>query len=487
MLWVWRNRWAIWSMSRPCRSQVWRWRCRWCLAYCGSRSAGIWRRFPRRRASAIILPNCWRSASRPPVSGDARAESFLRESWRSRRERDPCDVIRNLRLFGEDSFVRVVCVELCKHTIGRLMGTGGTVPLHRQRPAWLHPSGRVVDALLAVALVMLAALPLATVRAADGLAIRPVPPEVDLPRFTPSPAPALRDLPALSDGGQAAQLVADRDGPVDANALRTTLGSQAALLLGPSRAARLLAVVGSFTTSVQYDQAPLVGAYPYHYRVLDGLLRRGQPTVLDAGQRAGANDLAGLLLLAAAQQPQLFPNAAPAAFDLLDQAKGSGACLPQLNLAFLMATDTEANSANVTSELRRAADACPSDPTPLWLLGQYQLGELLPSEPVPPASVPMAAPAALAAAGPDPRSTFVTLERRFPGSPAGWSGEADAEVRAAAGLGLYREAADLQRRALTVDPHSLPLQARLIDYLEHAHAFVDAAAAGARFLAGPAD
>jgi tetratricopeptide (TPR) repeat protein len=409
------------------------------------------------------------------------------------------------------------------------MATGGTVPLHRQRPTWLHPSGRVADTLLAVALVMLAVLPLATVRAADGLAIRPVPPEVDLPRFRPSPAPALRDLPALSDGGQAAQLVADRDGTVDANALRTTLGSQAALLLGPSRAARLLAVVGSFTTSVQYDQAPLIGAYPYHYRVLDGLLQRGQPTVLDAGQRAGANDLAGLLLLAAAQQPQLFPNAAPAAFALLDQARASGACLPQLNLAFLMATDTEANSANVTSELRRAADACPSDPTPLWLLGQYQLGELLPSEPVPPASAPMAAPAALAAAGPDPRSTFVTLERRFPGSPAGWSGEADAEVRvayqeqasnpfrardrfrraralyrraerldgdrtllvgearAAAGLGLYREAADLQRRALTVDPHSLPLQARLIDYLEHAHAFVDAAAAGARFLAGPAD
>src|SRR5574341_239126 len=41
MLWVWRKRWAIWSMLRPCRSQVWRWCCRWCLAYCGSGSAGM--------------------------------------------------------------------------------------------------------------------------------------------------------------------------------------------------------------------------------------------------------------------------------------------------------------------------------------------------------------------------------------------------------------------------------------------------------------
>ena len=60
------------------------------------------------------------------------------------------------------------------------------------------------------------------------------------------------------------------------------------------------------------------------------------------------------------------------------------------------------------------------------------------------------------------------------------------EARAAAGLGVYREAAGLQRRALTVDPHSLPLQVRLIDYLEHAYAFGDAAAVGARLLAQPA-
>jgi tetratricopeptide (TPR) repeat protein len=387
--------------------------------------------------------------------------------------------------------------------------------------------------LLALALVVLAALPFATIRAAAGLAIRPVPPEMDLPSFTPSLAPRLRDLPAFSDGSQAARLVSARDKSVDEDALQTALGSQAAILLSVPVSARLLAVVGDPRTNVQYDQDPLARIYPYRYRVLDELLDRALPPALDAGQRAMASDLAGLLILAAANRPLQFPNAAPAAFALLDRARASGGCLPQLNLAFLIATDGEADPSHVTAELRKAAGACRSDPTPLWLLGQYQLGEVLGevARPGPVSQASASSPASGAGptvAGSDPRSAFVLLERRFPGSPAGWSGEADAELRfayqeqasnpfrardrfrharalyrraesldddrtllvgearAAAGLGLYQEAADLQRRALTVDPHSLPLQVRLIDYLEHAHAFGDAAAVGARLLAQPA-
>src|SRR6185436_6769050 len=74
-----------------------------------------------------------------------------------------------------------------------------------------------------------------------------------------------------------------------------------------------------------------------------------------------------------AQNPAL-ENAAAAAFALLDRARADApSCEHQLNLAFLVATDLNTAEEVLASEFDRAIDACPRDPTPLWLLGQVRV------------------------------------------------------------------------------------------------------------------
>ena len=122
-----------------------------------------------------------------------------------------------------------------------------------------------------------------------------------------------------------------------------------------------------------------------------------------------------------------LPTAAPLAFAILDRARAGGDCLPQLNLAFLLSTHERPLDAETAAELGKAARSCPDDPTPLWLLGQFQSQRALLLIDVEDPDVRASAQAELRRA----LATFHRLERRFPGSAAGWSGEADAELRAA--------------------------------------------------------
>ena len=259
------------------------------------------------------------------------------------------------------------------------------------------------------------------------------------------------------------------------------------------------------------------------------MLDSALPPTLDTQQTRAASDLGALLVLAAVRFGDKLPTAAQLAFAILDRARAGGACLPQLNLAFLLSTHARPRDKATATELLRAERSCPGDPTPLWLLGQFQsqrtllflLGnELGPAPPVDDQLRPVLA-------------TFHRLERLLPGSSAGWAGEADAELRAAyqleghqpfaarahfrhalalyrragrldpdralaagearayAGLRLYGPAVRSQRRALSNASAAAPLEARLIEYLERGGRFAEAAdsalplAASARLPRGP--
>jgi hypothetical protein len=232
------------------------------------------------------------------------------------------------------------------------------------------------------------------------------------------------------------------------------------------------------------------------------------------------NDLAALLILANANFRDDFPNAASVAFDLLDRARQSDACVPQLNLAFLLSTDSNPRDDDTVKEFERAAQDCPNDPTPLWLLGQFQSGRAS-------ASAFVGQQLDLGARQARPIPTFQRLEQEFPGSPLGWSGEADAlvrtayeadvlqpftartdfrrakalyqrarqldgndaglavgEARADAGLAKFDDAIADERAALDKASDSALVQVRLVDYLERAHQFGEAADTNAQFIAG---
>jgi tetratricopeptide (TPR) repeat protein len=190
-------------------------------------------------------------------------------------------------------------------------------------------------------------------------------------------------------------------------------------------------------------------------------------------------------------------------------------CDVALNLAFVVATDISAADDVVTAEFDRALAACPQDPTALWLLGQVRVQQ---SYVVPGQTRPSLTPATEEVLA-RPIATFRQLQRTFPGSAAGWAGEADAELRLAedateagiepftarhrfdraltlyqradqlsddpgidigiaralAGLRQFDEAAEAATRATESDPSAAAFQVRRIEYLERAGRFGDGA------------
>jgi cellulose synthase operon protein C len=230
---------------------------------------------------------------------------------------------------------------------------------------------------------------------------------------------------------------------------------------------------------------------------------------------AQENDLAALLMINAANRatgvgeerknPPPFANGGVLALDLLRHAvSGGGGCAPQLNLAFLWAADSTQINDPAEHMYEEAVTACPSDPTPLWGLGEYQLQ----------------VDASLGGTAGDSAlfGTFSRLQREFPGVAASWAGEGDADMlagyqvqdsepfmarhyfdqaralyqralqlqsnfqnraglaRALAELGDVGAAIATQRRAVAGDAASAELQARLLDYLQRGHRFTQAAA-----------
>ena len=242
--------------------------------------------------------------------------------------------------------------------------------------------------------------------------------------------------------------------PIGDVAIRADVEAEARRLLGREPAERLVALLDGPgippPAGVRHD------SYPYRYRGLDAFLDRALGARTGPARPQEANDLGALLVLAAAHEA--YPNAGRAAFAVLHRARGarsgatagSAACLPQLNLAFTVAA-SEATPGSKARELRRAEAACPRDPTALWLRGQWQ--SIASWDGVQQGGH---ASSALALA------TFRRLQRRFPRSAAGWSGEADVLLRQAyadddehrpfTARNRYTRALALLRRARTLDP-----------------------------------
>ena len=352
-----------------------------------------------------------------------------------------------------------------------------------ETPVRSVPARRVrllVDAALVAGIVALLLFPILAKLAADRL------PTDAPPRLAPLPADAragaLRDLPVgLQPGGD----------------LRTS----AVALLGEQRAARLLEMV----RTGEGIRNPVPGVYPYRYPPLERLL----PETLDPVQ---ATDLGARLIALAAEEPE-GQRAEAAAYALLDHARRGGACDASLNVLLLVASERFfPDGRTIADEGAQAQRACPGDPTPLWLVGQWQSTTALPGM----------------HAELDPAvglATFRQLVRELPGSSAAWAGHADALVRVAAttppdrpwvarhlyeralaeyrraarlgpgvepdmgvakalaGLGLAGEAAALQQRAVAARPSQPLPQAQHVVYLEQARRFDEAAGAAERLTA----
>ncbi len=339
-----------------------------------------------------------------------------------------------------------------------------------------------------------------------------------------SRGPTVRDLPAFTPGGPVAGAVGRGRILTDLPSMRRALRAAMAGLFDRRERAALEALLGDQNAAISMTEP----RYPFRYPRLERVLDAALPRRLDARQMRLASDLGALLVLAAARfgnndAVNRLPTAAPLAYALLDRARAGGACLPQLNLAFLLSTDERPRDDATAAEFGEAERRCTRDPTPLWLLGQFRSQRALFVD-------EEGFPRPARQVGELVRRTFATfarLERRFPGSSAGWSGEADAELRLAyqldvkrpftarshfrralslyrrarrldpdpalapglarayAGLRLYAEAARAQRVAIGGARSPGPLQARRVEYLERDRRFGPAATAAATLAAAP--
>jgi len=394
-----------------------------------------------------------------------------------------------------------------------------TPPAEAAEPSTAPPPRRRLprlDPLLAACALVLVAFPFAATLGASG---QPVEVREEAPPIATERAGAvLREVPVFTPGGAAAEAVADGALLNDAGAMRRAL-DDALELFPPRPRAAFKALLARGGPPPFYSEP----AYPFRWPEVDAILDDALPEPLDERRSRAASDLGGLLVLGAVRHPYTELGSAPLAFAVLDRARAGRECLAQLNLAFLLSTHDRPRDAVTRAEYRRAAKACPDDPTPLWLLGQYssrrayvhvqkdeQLGETEVDE----------------IQTRDALGAFRELQRRFPRSSAGWAGEADAkllvayqlrgrpftarssyrralalyrharsldpdpeltagEARAYAGLGEYGSAAQALRTALAAAEAPAPLAAALVEYLERALRFGAAAAAAAALEADP--
>jgi tetratricopeptide (TPR) repeat protein len=355
------------------------------------------------------------------------------------------------------------------------------------------------DPLVVVCLLVLLGFPVACVLAAGREPVSPLPVGALAAPVAVGPGGRLVDVPALARGAV----------PVGAVALRRAVLRAIGALLQPADDRRLVHYLNGPPLPAEGAAG---AAFPFHYAGLDALLDRALPAAPSPAQQAAIADLGALVTAGAASgtapaRTPAFNNGGQVAFAVLRRARAAGGCLPQLNFAFLVAAAADASSDDVEASFRAAERACPTNPTALWLHGQWE---------------------SVAGDG-KTRATaiFAQLERRFPGSAAGWSGAADALLRDAypaldahspfraraefaTALSLYGRAARLdpdpgvqagsarardglgdavaaaraQARAVAALPVA-PLQAGLVVYLEHAGEFGAAAGQAGRLAAAP--
>ena len=208
--------------------------------------------------------------------------------------------------------------------------------------------------------------------------------------------------------------------------------------LGQRQARALMALVQSKTylanSLAGYGTAnssnPYGAEYPYQYPPLNAVLSQAPPTSF----AAGATALGAALTVLAAQPPSgsatptvadmAISNAGPAAYGVLNLARATGRCAPQLDLLLLLTADGSTNAHILGPEERRTEAACPGDPTPAWLVGQSQLRQLQ-FAPSPTQVFPYMLTALRAA-----RRTFSQLAARYPDDPGVLTGLGDSYLRA---------------------------------------------------------
>ncbi len=202
----------------------------------------------------------------------------------------------------------------------------------------------------------------------------------------------------------------------------------------------------------------LYQGYPYQYVTLDPIIDEWLTAEAVQADPEAVLDLAGLLLLDATRSQRESdyehdPSSwAGVAYSLLRRARDlAPSCDVQLQLTFVLSMGYAPHIQDVEAEAGRAVEACPDDPTPLWLLGQVQSAQ---------ASLIESffklerGPRAMAGAAED---TFAELRDAYPDSPLGWAGAGDLHLQ------LADEAEQLGQQPFQVRSWR---RAALVEYVE---------------------
>ncbi len=146
--------------------------------------------------------------------------------------------------------------------------------------------------------------------------------------------------------------------------------------LGPAGADALMALLqpqAADLSETPPGASTLNPVYPYSYPAVDAIIDQAPA----AGFASGATPLAAALTLLSAQpgQPEVhgIENAAPIAYAVLDRSRATDGCAGQLDLLLLLTGDEETRADDLNGELIRARGLCPHDPTPDWIVGQFQM------------------------------------------------------------------------------------------------------------------
>jgi Tfp pilus assembly protein PilF len=180
---------------------------------------------------------------------------------------------------------------------------------------------------------------------------------------------------------------------------------------------------------------PTDAEYPYRYPKLESVLDAAPSAQFTAGATALG---AALTVLEASdsifsiRDASVDTNAGPVAYGVLDRARESGSCAPQLDLLLLLASDLLTTPAILRMEQKRTERACPDDPTAGWLVGESQLRR------VPLADAATGLGADTVASIRKATTTFTQLAADYPDDAGVIAGLADSYLRAGTHLLLSK-------------------------------------------------
>jgi len=259
--------------------------------------------------------------------------------------------------------------------------------------------------------------------------------EVDLTGLLPpgtSSHPGVRALPLLDPQGLVVSTFPGGAGLDDPSQVQSVLYTLASRLGLDGVIDTLLTTSLDDPNSGPEDDLDLYHGYPYVYVTLDPFVDGWLTSEAVHADPQAVLDLSGLLLLGAVRSQWSADFDHPAnswagvAYSLLRRTRDlAPSCEVQLQLTFVLEMGFAPHMADVEAETRKAVEACPGDPTPLWLLGQVQSDQ---------ASLVTSffmfglGPRAMARAA---EATFAKLREDYPDSPLGWAGAGDLHLQLA--------------------------------------------------------